>query len=308
MRFNTTGSNNTVTGYKALYANITGSGNVAIGYQAGYSETGSNKLYISNSQSNNLLYGDFSSGQLDLGKTSGTVTTLNDFNVDGDATFDGTATVTGATTLTGAVTASSTLAVTGAATFSDDATISGTLALGDLTDVESSINTNSTNISSNDTDIASNASSITTNASNISSNDTDIASNTTSITTINNTTLARFSSGARVYSNTGDENTALGDVSLNTIIAGGQSGKHNVAIGAGTMYNLTSGSYNTALGQDALYSSTSGSYNVALGRHALYDNVTGDRNTALGYRQDTMVKVTAMFSLISSRFLRNRIR
>ena len=53
-----------------------------------------------------LLYGDFSSGQLDLGKTSGTVTTLNDFNVDGDATFDGTTTVTGA------------------ATFSDDATIS----------------------------------------------------------------------------------------------------------------------------------------------------------------------------------------
>ena len=106
------------------------------------------------------------------------VTTLNDFNVDGDATFDGTPqlqaySLTGAVTaahqlsqvqplsdtlaVTGATTLSDTLAVSGAATFSDDATISGTLALGNLTDVESSINTNSTNISSNDTDIATNA-------------------------------------------------------------------------------------------------------------------------------------------------------
>ncbi len=54
------------------------------------------------------MYGDFSTGSLDLGQTSGTVTALNDFNVDGDASFDGTATVTGATTL------SSTLDVTGA--------------------------------------------------------------------------------------------------------------------------------------------------------------------------------------------------
>ena len=148
--------------------------------------------------------------------------------------------------------------------------------------MESSINSNSTNISSNDTDIASNASDITTNASNISSNDTDIASNTTSITTINDTTLARFSSGARVYSNTSDENTALGDVSLNTIIAGGQSGKHNVAIGAGTMYNLTREATTQHLDK-MLYTAVQGSYNVAL-EDMRYDNVTGDRNTALGYR------------------------
>ena len=44
------------------------------------------------------------------------------------------------------------------------------------------ITTNASNISSNDTDIASNASSITSNDSNISSNDTDIASNASSIT------------------------------------------------------------------------------------------------------------------------------
>ena len=32
---------------------------------------------------------NFSAGDLDLGQTSGTVTTLNDFNVDGDATVTG---------------------------------------------------------------------------------------------------------------------------------------------------------------------------------------------------------------------------
>ncbi|MCQ9198432.1 MAG: YadA-like family protein [Prochlorococcus marinus XMU1429] len=53
----------------------------------------------------------------------------------------------------------------------------------DIASNASSISTNSSNISSNDTDIASNASSISTNSSNISSNDTDIASNTSSITT-----------------------------------------------------------------------------------------------------------------------------
>ena len=43
---NTTGSQNTAFGERALQNNITGSGNVAVGFLAGYSETGSNKLYI----------------------------------------------------------------------------------------------------------------------------------------------------------------------------------------------------------------------------------------------------------------------
>ncbi|WP_286940794.1 hypothetical protein, partial [Acinetobacter sp. UBA6526] len=100
------GSNNTAIGRGAGQSS-TGSNNVFIGYDAGNGITGSDQLYIS-SNSSNLITGDFSTGQLDLGQTSGTVTALNDFNVDGDASFDGTATVTGATTL------SSTLGVSGA--------------------------------------------------------------------------------------------------------------------------------------------------------------------------------------------------
>ena len=62
-----------------------------MGYRAGYGETGSNKLYISSGEpvydedgnwidtnDRNLLYGDFSTGDLSLGQTSGTVTILND--------------------------------------------------------------------------------------------------------------------------------------------------------------------------------------------------------------------------------------
>ena len=60
---------------------------------AGYAETGSNKLYISNdydensSTYTNLLYGDFSTGDLELGQTSGTVTILNDADIDGTLTL-----------------------------------------------------------------------------------------------------------------------------------------------------------------------------------------------------------------------------
>ena len=58
-----TGANNTAIGNNSLKSNVTGTGNVAIGYQAGFSETTSNKLYISNSSTTpttSLVYGEFS--------------------------------------------------------------------------------------------------------------------------------------------------------------------------------------------------------------------------------------------------------
>jgi len=54
-------SNNMFIGYQSGYSNLSGSGNVFLGYQAGYNETGSNKLYIENSNSATpLIGGDFS--------------------------------------------------------------------------------------------------------------------------------------------------------------------------------------------------------------------------------------------------------
>lgn len=62
MRNNTTGDRNTALGEDALYSNSSGSGNVALGNLAGRNETGSNKLYIENSNAdanNALIYGEF---------------------------------------------------------------------------------------------------------------------------------------------------------------------------------------------------------------------------------------------------------
>ncbi len=61
LRQNASGTNNTAMGYEALRG-VLGSGNVGIGYQAGRLETGSNKLYVENSNAdanNALIYGEF---------------------------------------------------------------------------------------------------------------------------------------------------------------------------------------------------------------------------------------------------------
>ncbi|HEB62112.1 MAG TPA: hypothetical protein ENI82_03070, partial [Bacteroidetes bacterium] len=65
--YNQTGSNNTIVGFQAGQgASLHNkSGNILIGYQAGFNETGSNKLYIENSDSSSpLLYGDFANDYL----------------------------------------------------------------------------------------------------------------------------------------------------------------------------------------------------------------------------------------------------
>ena len=64
-RYTTTGSANTFLGYQAGLTNSTGSNNVFIGNYAGYSETGSNKLYIDNTNTSlPLIYGDFSTNSV----------------------------------------------------------------------------------------------------------------------------------------------------------------------------------------------------------------------------------------------------
>ncbi len=58
---NLTGENNVALGFESL-KNSVGNGNVGIGYQSGSAETGSNKLYIENSNANAnaaLIYGEF---------------------------------------------------------------------------------------------------------------------------------------------------------------------------------------------------------------------------------------------------------
>ena len=65
MVYNQSGSSNTSLGFETGANNLTGSGNVFIGYQAGYNETGSNKLYIDNSNTSTpLIHGDFDTNKV----------------------------------------------------------------------------------------------------------------------------------------------------------------------------------------------------------------------------------------------------
>lgn len=63
----TTGGNNVLLGHESGYSLVGGASNVMLGYQAGYNETGSNKLYIANSNTTTpLIYGDFSLGEITI--------------------------------------------------------------------------------------------------------------------------------------------------------------------------------------------------------------------------------------------------
>ncbi|MEO9964660.1 MAG: hypothetical protein ABJF11_02655 [Reichenbachiella sp.] len=62
---NVEGSGNTFIGSHSGYKNMSGKNNVFVGYKSGYNETGSNKLYIDNSDTSSpLIWGDFSANQL----------------------------------------------------------------------------------------------------------------------------------------------------------------------------------------------------------------------------------------------------
>ena len=76
----TTGSNNVAIGRSAGQTNSTGSGNIFIGCQAGYYETGSNKLYIANTDTTTpLIYGEFDNEILNVnGKLKPNSITVDD--------------------------------------------------------------------------------------------------------------------------------------------------------------------------------------------------------------------------------------
>lgn len=65
---NTSGNYNTALGTEAGMNNLTGNKNLFLGFRAGANETGSDKLYIANSDTSvPLIYGDFLTAQIGLG-------------------------------------------------------------------------------------------------------------------------------------------------------------------------------------------------------------------------------------------------
>ena len=87
---NQLGNNNVGVGSRTLYNNLNGSANIAIGANAGYNETGSNKLYIENTNSSTpLIGGDFSQDRVGVNRDINSVSSTNyTFQVGGDASKD----------------------------------------------------------------------------------------------------------------------------------------------------------------------------------------------------------------------------
>ena len=84
LKANAATANNVAIGYNALTSNV-GTGNVAIGYSAGSAETGSNKLYIENSNAdanNALIYGEFNTN---IVRVNGTLQISNPATANGYA-------------------------------------------------------------------------------------------------------------------------------------------------------------------------------------------------------------------------------
>ncbi len=167
----TTGSGNIGVGTDALRRLDSGANNVAIGNDAGHNATGSNNVFIGNGAGYNYT------GDNKLYISNGTSTDLiTGFFNTGDLYLGQTS---------------------GTVTIKNDADIDGTLTLGSLSDVESSIGTNTSNISTNSSNISTN-SSITSNDNDIATNATNISSNDSDISTLQ-TVTSNITSGARLY-------------------------------------------------------------------------------------------------------------
>jgi len=84
--------------------------------------------------------------------------------------------------------------------------------------------------------------------------------------------------GGPAAGNTGQSNTAVGDVALryNT------TGNNNTSVGADCLFNNSTGSNNTAMGRMTLIMNTTGASNTGIGFDVMNDNTIGHSNTALG--------------------------
>ncbi len=240
---NTTGSNNVYLGYESGYNNNTGSNNIYLGYQAGYNASGSNKLYIDNSNTSSpLLYGEFNN---DLLQINGTLNINDAFSFP---TKDGNA--------------NQVLTTDGNGTVSWSNNNSFSLIDGD----------NDTQIQveeSSDEDI------IRFDLGGIEYMRLDGGR----LEFLNTGNSVFIGENAGKNDNLSTANTFIGKDAGKANI----SGYNSVAIGANAYESATTAYENVTMGYAAARELTTGYQNVTLGFAALENNQTGNKNTVIGY-------------------------
>ena len=252
---NVSGNNNTAIGADAGYWNASGSGNVFLGANAGSGETGSNKLYISNTTSQwPLVYGDFSTSALTINGTlgigSGSAITYytfpRSFGTNGYVlTTNGAGTATWSlVNLSSAVTG--TLGVANGGTGLATGTQGGLLYFSGATSTASTASGTSGQI------------------------------------------LTSGGAGAPAWAtNLWYQPTAPNNNLFSNLPLAGTStvsGANNFFVGSQAGANDNSGAFNIFTGYQAGYSNVSGNNNVFSGNQAGYANTIGAQNVYIGYQ------------------------
>jgi Chaperone of endosialidase len=233
---NTTGIYNVALGHEAGYNNQTGSNNVFMGYQAGYNEMGSDKLYIANSSTDTLIYGDFSLTRVGIGTSSPN----EQLEITGNFRMPSTTSSTG-------------IIYAGANRFIHN------------------YGTDNTALGINAGNFATTGQSITAvGAGALESNTTGDENSAVGCNALADNTTGVGNSALGYYANhentTGDHNVALGYYAMRN----NTTGNYNSALGYQALNDNVTGLNNTAIGNDAGYNNETGSTNVFIGNAAGY--------------------------------------
>ncbi|GEM_PF-806698 len=307
-RDNTSGNNNTAVGYQSLFSNLAGNNNVAIGNQAGFAETGSDKLYISNSNTTpttSLIYGEFSPLRIlrtnSLFQIGDPIGTGYQFPIArGTANqilqSDGVGVLTWVDPSALSITETDPNAwkITGNTGIVDGTNFIGTAALTNvdvafrrnnfpagkigLTSTSFGVGALNAGAATNSSAFGTNALTLNTGADNVAVGNGSLAANTTGSTNVavGNSTLSANVSGIQ---NTGVGHNAL---FLNN------TGFASTAIGFEALRANTSGNNGTAVGFQALRANTSANNNTAIGFQTMLNNTTGSQNTAVGFQASSI--------------------
>ena len=244
--YNVDGDENTILGYEAGKGTALHSKhrNIFIGYQAGYNETGSDKLYIENSNSPTpLIGGNFSTDQVEI---NGTI------KIAGGNPAEGKLLVSDAD---------------GLANWETMEAAGGVVDINDLSDAISDGSSVFIGAGSGENDDGTENKNVALGISTLVSNTSGGGNHAIGYHSLNSNT-------------TGSGNFAVGIGALQT----NTDGNNNIALGNEAMETLEDGSNNIALGVAAMFNNYSGNGNVMLGYQTGYQNSSGSNNIFLGYQ------------------------